>query len=119
MDGPAPVGAAAAGSGVAAVTSAEGDHTGRGPGRRGVSIVRWTARPGTVDRDGDQADELGSAEPDPAAGFVEGVATKGLAGGGVTTGPEGVGDPATDAIGGESDTSGATSSGSTSASVSV
>ncbi|MGH8937831.1 MAG: hypothetical protein ACRDV2_00595, partial [Actinomycetes bacterium] len=100
MDGSAPVEAAVAavaGNGIAAVTSAEGDSTGPGPGGRGVSTARWTARSGPVDRVDDPADGLGPAEPDPATGAVEGATTEGIT---------------TDAIGGESDTSGATSSGS-------
>ncbi|MGH3889093.1 MAG: hypothetical protein ACRDSZ_21480 [Pseudonocardiaceae bacterium] len=100
--GPAPVGAAAVGSGVVAVTSAEGDHTGRGPGCRGVSTARWMARPGTVDGVDDPADGLGPAELDPVTGVVEGGTAEGIA---------------TDAIGGVSDTNGATCIGSPSTSI--
>ncbi|MGH3815043.1 MAG: hypothetical protein ACRDUV_21795 [Pseudonocardiaceae bacterium] len=102
MDGSAPVGAAVAavaGNGIAAVTSAEGDSTGPGPGGRGVSTARWTARSGPVDRVDDPADGLGPAERDPAAVSADGVTAEAIT---------------TDAIGGEPDTSGATSSGATS-----
>ncbi|MGH3991301.1 MAG: hypothetical protein ACRDSN_02420 [Pseudonocardiaceae bacterium] len=102
VDGSAPVEAAVAavaGNGIAAVTSAEGDSTGPGPGGRGVSTARWTARSGPVDRVDDPADGLGPAERDPAAVSADGVTAEAIT---------------TDAIGGEPDTSGATSIGATS-----
>jgi hypothetical protein len=87
-DGSPSVGAGGVCDGVAAVGSAGGGDAKSGSGSTGVLIARWRARSGTVERAVDPADGLGSAEPDPAA---EGITTE--------------------AIGGESDISGATSSG--------
>jgi hypothetical protein len=103
-------GAGAAGNGIGAVGSTEGDSDGpgpgskakvvsTGPGSRMVSTTRCMTRPGSLDRVDDSGDGLGPAEPNPAAGWAKGAAS---------------GELATDAISGESDTSGATSSGSAS-----
>ena len=83
----------------AAVASVEGDHTAFEPGCGAASTTRWTARPGTVDHDDDPGNEPGPAEPDPVTASVAGVTAEGFP---------------TDAIGGESDSNGATSIGSAS-----
>jgi hypothetical protein len=81
-DGAAPAGAAAAGGGIAAAGSAEGDLIGRGPRGRVASIARWT----------NLGNRLGPAEADRVTGSAGGIGAGGIA----------------DAIGAESDTSGAT-----------
>ena len=90
---------AGAGRGVAAIASTEGDQAGRSADSGPPATARWTPRPGTTGHDGDPGDELGPTESQPAAVAAEGVTGEGIS---------------TDAIGGQSDTSGATSSGSAS-----